>query len=78
MFAPKVESGMAGMIIVNDPTTSATPAHIQAVSCPDNCKHEIPLIFQPVLMYKGGRSDGFVKQQNNIKDYAGFRYVDKL
>ena len=49
----KVTGGLAGLIIVEDPITGAAamPAHLAAISCPENCQHEIPLLFQPTLQY---------------------------
>lgn len=40
--------GMAGMIIIeDDPDTM--PPELRAVSCPENCQHDIPLIISPML-----------------------------
>jgi len=42
---------MGGMIIIEDPTDSSVPKHIQQVSCPLNCEHDIQMVFQPTLLY---------------------------
>jgi len=71
----QVHSGMAGMIIVLDPSegAAAPPSHLAAVSCPGNCQHDIQLLFQPVLSYIGG--NGFSNIQDDIQDDDYFRYV---
>ena len=68
---------MAGMIIVEDPKSgpAAAPAHLAAVSCPDNCQHEVQLLFQPTLAYINNANRGFANLQNNIQDNDKFRYL---
>ena len=64
---------MAGMIVVEDPTTGtyAAPPHLAAVSCPNNCKHDVQLVFQPTLIYAG--NNGFGNLQERIQDNDLFR-----
>jgi len=62
----KVESGLGGMIIIEDPTDSSVPKHIQQVSCPLNCKHDIEMVFQSTLFYSP--FGGFVSIQILIQD----------
>lgn len=64
---------MAGMIIVEDTTDSATPSYLQAVSCPNNCNHEVRLLFQPILQYSQRGPRGFADIQEDIEDLAMFR-----
>lgn len=63
---------MAGMIIVEDPTTGpfAMDEQLAAISCPDNCQHDIALIFQPVLQYADVSTfkRGFSQVQTSIED----------
>ena len=65
---------MAGVIIVEDETTgsSAMPAHLDAVSCPNNCQHEVVLLFQHMLGYINNAGRGFANLQNEIEDNANF------
>ena len=69
--------GLAGMIIVEDPTTgpAAMPDHLAAISCPDNCQNEVPLVFQPTLWYADGFGIkwGFAQIQEQIGDNILFR-----
>ena len=73
----QVQSGLAGMIIIEDPTTgpAAMPPHLAAISCPDNCQHEVPLLFQAVLQYVDvtGFGRGFGPLQDAINDSVEFR-----
>jgi len=69
----QVHSGMAGMIVVEDQNTPATPAHLLAVSCPDHCEHEVRLLFQPILMYRNTAGQGFASSQRTIEDNELFR-----
>ena len=73
------------MIIVEDPTSgdAAMPPHLAAISCPNNCDHEIPLLFQPVLQYadRDGLKRGYGQMQQTpnesftgINDDKTFRY----
>ena len=65
------------MIIVEDPTTGtvAMPPHLAAISCPDNCQHEVPLLFQPILQYADvstfGRGFAQVQERIEDNDYLG-------
>ena len=72
-------SGLAGMIIIEDPTTgpAAMPDHLAAISCPDNCQNEVPLVFQPTLWYADGFGIGwgFAQIQEQIGDNILFRQV---
>ncbi|XP_076825146.1 multicopper oxidase mco-like [Clavelina lepadiformis] len=71
----QVHSGMAGMIIVeDDPDPSITPQHLLDVSCPNNCHHEVRLVFQPTMMFVNNGFRGFVHQQEEMEDYDGFRH----
>jgi len=66
---------MAGMIIVEDPTEGPgeMPQHLAAVSCPNNCNHEVPLLFQPTLQYINNAGRGFANLQQLIEDADMFR-----
>ena len=70
-------SGLAGIIIIEDPTNGAAamPQYLADISCPDNCQHEIPLIFQPVLQYADVTTyrRGFSQVQQAIGDNILFR-----
>jgi len=57
---------MGGMILVEDPTDSSVPQHIQQVSCPSNCEHDIQMVFQPSLVYSP--FGGFAQIQRLIQD----------
>ena len=65
---------MAGMIVVEDPLSGpmAAPRHLAAVSCPNNCEHDVQLLFQPTLSYK---TRGFPLLQKIIRDNEQFRSV---
>ncbi|CAK8682729.1 unnamed protein product [Clavelina lepadiformis] len=66
-----VHGGMAGMIIVEDnPNPSITPQHLLDVSCPDNCHHEVRLLFQPTLLYADNYfpSFPFIENRMNVND----------
>ena len=71
----QVHSGMAGMIIVEDPTSGpmAAPQHLANVSCPNNCQHDIQLLFQPTLSYINNARRGFANLQRTIQDDQLFR-----
>ncbi|XP_076824256.1 multicopper oxidase mco-like [Clavelina lepadiformis] len=74
-----VHSGMAGMIIVeDDPDPSITPQHLLDVSCPDNCHHEVRLLFQPTLLYADNYFPSFPFIQENIHDHNAFEMSDAL
>jgi len=60
-----VDSGLLGMIIIEDPTDCSVPKHIQKVSCPSNCEHDIQLLFQSNLFYS---VFGFADVQMLMKD----------
>ena len=70
---------MAGMIIIEDPSTgpAAMDDQLAAISCPDNCEHEIALIFQPVLQYADVSTfnRGFAQVQASIEDNVLFQLV---
>ena len=70
---------MAGIIIIEDPATgpAALDDQLAAISCPDNCEHEIALIFQPVLQYADVTTlkRGFAQLQAIIEDNILFRFV---
>jgi len=57
---------MGGMIIIEDPTDSSVPQHIQKVSCPLNCEHDIQMVFQPTLLFSP--FGGFAELQMMIQD----------
>ena len=65
------------MIIVEDPTTgpAAMPPHLAAISCPDNCQHEVPLLFQPTLQYANNSNleRGYGELQRTMNDSVVFR-----
>ena len=63
------------MIIVDDDTSgdAAAPAHLLAVSCPDNCAHDIQLMFQPTMQYINNAGRGFANLQAQIEDNEMFR-----
>jgi len=63
-----VDSGLAAFILIEDPTDHSVPKHIQDVSCPSNCKHDIQLVFQSTLSYSRdlGFSDGQRLVQDNL------------
>ncbi|XP_039269784.2 uncharacterized protein LOC120344568 [Styela clava] len=69
-------SGMSGMIVVEDPVTTNP---ISSYSCPNNCDHEIQLLFQPTMLYKTA-DDGFsfVRIQKRIRDAGKFRNLEEL
>ncbi|XP_076825740.1 multicopper oxidase mco-like isoform X2 [Clavelina lepadiformis] len=74
-----VHSGMAGMIIVeDDPDPSITPQHLLDVSCPDNCHHEVRLLFQPTLLYADNYFPSFPFIQEDIHDNVLFQMSDTL
>jgi len=59
---------MGGLILVEDPTDSSVPQHIQQVSCPSNCEHDIQIVFQSTLIYSsfGGFSTLQIMIQDNL------------
>jgi len=57
---------MGGLILVEDPTDSSVPQHIQQVSCPSNCEHDIQIVFQATLLYVP--FGGFSTMQIMIRD----------
>ena len=61
----QADSGMAGLILIEDPADCSVPRHIRRVSCPLHCEHDIQLIFQAQLAY---HSFGFSQVQRIIKD----------
>jgi len=48
-----MDSGMGGMILIEDTTDSSVPQHIQHVSCPLNCEHDVQIVFQSTMIYSG-------------------------
>uniref|UniRef100_F6YQV7 ferroxidase n=3 Tax=Ciona intestinalis TaxID=7719 RepID=F6YQV7_CIOIN len=70
----QVHSGMAGMIIVEDDADATTPSHLRAVSCPENCAHDIQLMFQPTLQYINNGGRGFANIQQTIQDNPNYRH----
>jgi len=67
----QVESGMAGLFIVEDDDKYETPMHLKAVSCPNHCEHEIQLLFQPQLIF-----NNFFTIQHNIEDNKDYMLDD--
>ena len=65
------------MIIIEDPTTgdAQMPTHLSDISCPRNCEHEVPLLFQPILQYadKSNLARGYGELQREMNDYEVFR-----
>ncbi|XP_078484901.1 multicopper oxidase mco-like [Ciona intestinalis] len=72
----QVHGGLSGMIIVEDPTTGSAvmPDHLAAVSCPNNCAHDVQLLFQPTMQYINNAGRGFANQQQDIEDNPLFRH----
>jgi len=84
---------MAGMIVVEDevpfpdhqhqsgqhppPDGNYIPNHLMEVSCPLFCKHEVRLLFQPVLSYDNFIT-GFALTQRLIEDNELFRFFPFL
>jgi len=61
----QADSGMSGLILIEDPADCSVPRHIRRVSCPLHCEHDIQLIFQAQLAYRGF---GFSQAQRLIRD----------
>jgi len=53
------------------------PDHLAAISCPNNCEHDVSLLFQPVLQYADVSTfrRGFSQIQRKIDDNELFRYL---
>ncbi|XP_035661815.1 putative multicopper oxidase GMC1 [Branchiostoma floridae] len=45
-----MNSGMAGFLIVEDDPTVMSD-ELDAISCPNNCEHDVPLLFGPWFIY---------------------------
>ena len=72
----KVQSGMAGLIIIDDDPWKL-PKELEAASCPNHCDEDIQMVFQPLLQLKdnpGPRPNrGFIELQRQINDSYRFR-----
>ncbi|XP_078701588.1 multicopper oxidase mco-like isoform X1 [Branchiostoma floridae x Branchiostoma belcheri] len=64
----QVASGMAGLLIIEDEPSSMS-AELAAISCPDNCDKEVPMLLGNFLYYSGGDAEvTFATMQNNMGD----------
>lgn len=65
------------MLIIDDETSGplAMPPHLADVSCPDNCHHEVMLLFQQLLGYDDGAGRGFAEIQHLIDDNPAYMLV---
>ena len=65
------------MIIIDDETSGPTamPSHLAQVSCPDNCQHEVRLLFQHLLAYQTLNSRSFAEIQHLIGDNQNYMYA---
>ena len=67
---------MGGLLVIEDPTDSSVPQHIQQVSCPLNCAHDIQMVFQSTLIY--ARGGGFATLQIAMQDNLFRFYLRSL
>ncbi|KAI8496596.1 hypothetical protein Bbelb_258950 [Branchiostoma belcheri] len=68
LMLAQVASGMAGLLIVEDEPSSMS-AELAAISCPDNCDKEVPMLLGNFLYYSGGDAEvTFATMQNNMGD----------
>lgn len=64
------------MIIVEDSVDDLKNIpELAAVSCPQNCEHDVQMVFQPLLAYanRGNLNRGFSQLQRIINDSEEYR-----